>query len=502
MLDLKEIQDIRDMYYRQKLSIREICIRTSRDYRTVRKYLDMSDFNKPVPVKIEHPSKLDPWKATIIQWLTADISMPPKQRHTAWRVYNRLVNECEGFCCSYETVNRFVQNKREEMNLRNGEEMIPLDHTVPGIAQGDFGAVRFSEKGILYDGHEFVISFPHSTAMFSIVSYGENTECLLESLDTIFRYIGGVPPEIWFDNASSMVEKVILGKDRILREKFDRFCLHYRLKPVFMNRGKGNEKGSGESAVGTLRRNLYVPLPEFDDLFLYNQLTLGKCTDRILSKKHYISQIDVAELFEEDRAGLLPLPQTPFDLSTLKTYVTDETGMFVTDNGHRYSTAPELARKSVNVRFTSSEVIILKEDYHTEIVRHRRRYGSQYGRSIQWGPYLRAMSRKPRSFLNSGLRELLPDELVLYLAEISNHDRGQILTVMADVYESKDFDAVKSLCLKAAVTGAFDPESFRRLSVQMYGSLREKQLIQYAWDDDLNQLDRVLEAAARKKENR
>lgn len=174
----------------------------------------------------------------------------------------------------------------------------------------------------------------------------------------------------------------------------------------------------------------------------------------------------------------------------------------MTDNGHRYSTAPELARKSVNVRFTSSEVIILKEDYHTEIVRHQRRYGNQYGRSIQWGPYLRAMSRKPRSFLNSGLRELLPDELVLYLAEISNHDRGQILTVMADVYESKDFDAVKALCLKAAVTGAFDPESFRRLSVQMYGSLSEKQLIQYAWDDDLNQLDRVLEAAARKKENR
>ena len=110
MLDLKEIQDIRDMYYRQKLSIREICIRTSRDYRTVRKYLDMSDFNKPVATKIEHPSKLDPWKATITQWLTDDISMPPKQRHTAWRVYNRLVNECEGFCCSYETVNRFVSN--------------------------------------------------------------------------------------------------------------------------------------------------------------------------------------------------------------------------------------------------------------------------------------------------------------------------------------------------------------------------------------------------------
>ena len=102
---------------------------------------------------------------------------------------------------------------------------------------------------------------------------------------------------------------------------------------------------------------------------------------------------------------------------------------------------------------------------------------------------------------NAGLRELLPDELVLYLSEISNHDRGEILTVMADVYDSKDFEAVKSLCLKAAVTRALDPESFRRLSVQMYGSFSEKHLNQYTWDDDLSELDRVLAAVVHKKEN-
>ncbi len=31
------------------------------------------------------------------------------------------------------------------------------------------------------------------------VIYGENMECLLEGLDAIFRHIGVVPEELWFD---------------------------------------------------------------------------------------------------------------------------------------------------------------------------------------------------------------------------------------------------------------------------------------------------------------
>lgn len=500
MLDLKEIQNIRHMYYQQKMTIREICASSRRDYKTVRKYLDMTDFSEPVPSLNEQRSKLDPWKEIIDQWLISDKSMPRKQRHTAFRVYERLLNECDGFDCSYETVNRYVRNKRKELKLRNKEPMIPLDHSVPGIAQSDFGDVLFCEKGILYEGHEFVMSFPHSTASFSVLSYGENTECLLESLDTIFRFIGGVPPEIWFDNASSMVEKVIQGKSRILRERFERFCLHYRFTPVFMNRGKGNEKGSGENAVGTLRRNMYVPLPEFDDLDQYNQKTLEECEKRIQTKKHYIFQVDVSELFEEDRAALLPLPEKPLDLSTLMTYRTNETGLFMTDSGHWYSTSPDLARQSVNVRLTSSAVIVLKDDHHTAFIIHRRLYGSNCKQSIQWGPYLRAMSRKPRSFLNSGLRELLPDEVVLYLTEISNHDRGQILGVMADLYDLKGFEAVKTLCLKAAVTSTLEPAHFRRLSVQMFGSLSEKHNESHiSADSELSALDRILAAASQKR---
>ena len=135
------------MYYRQKMKICEICSVLKRDYRTVRRYLDSDDFNVTEPAVKVYSSKLDPWKEIIVQWLTSDQSMPRKQRHTAKRIYDRLVSECEGFSCSYETVNRFVQKKRREMRLKRKEAMIPLDHSIAGIAQGDFGDVWFMEKG-------------------------------------------------------------------------------------------------------------------------------------------------------------------------------------------------------------------------------------------------------------------------------------------------------------------------------------------------------------------
>lgn len=47
------------------------------------------------------------------------------------------------------------------------------------------------------------------TAVFLQLNYGENMECLLEGLVTIFEHIGGVPTEIWFDNTRTIVTKVV-----------------------------------------------------------------------------------------------------------------------------------------------------------------------------------------------------------------------------------------------------------------------------------------------------
>ena len=102
---------------------------------------------EPIPVQKEICPILDPFKETIDKWLQEDKNAPRKQRHTAKRVYDRLVEEVPGFNCSIRTVSSYVKVRKEELNLKKPEGYIPLIH-YPGESQGDFGAAQFFENGI------------------------------------------------------------------------------------------------------------------------------------------------------------------------------------------------------------------------------------------------------------------------------------------------------------------------------------------------------------------
>ncbi len=64
----------------------------------------------------------------------------------------------------------------------------------------DFGTADFYENGTRKTGKYLEVSFPYSNKGYLQLFYGENMECLLEGLDTIFRHIGAVPDQLWFDN--------------------------------------------------------------------------------------------------------------------------------------------------------------------------------------------------------------------------------------------------------------------------------------------------------------
>jgi ribosomal protein S17E len=61
--------------------------------------------------EVEFP-KLDPFKVDIDAWLAEDKKAKRKQRHTAKRVYQRLVEKySEDFTCSYRAVAGYVAKK-------------------------------------------------------------------------------------------------------------------------------------------------------------------------------------------------------------------------------------------------------------------------------------------------------------------------------------------------------------------------------------------------------
>ena len=171
----------------------------------------------------------------------------------------------------------YVAEKKKQLQLKRKEGYLPLEHH-PGEAQVDFGYADFYENGKLYHEAKYlVLSFPHSNGGYLQLNYGENMECLLEGLVTMFEYIGGVPTEIWFDNTRTIVTEIIKGGGREVTERFQRFCEHYRFKPVFMNPESGWEKGNVENKVGYLRRNELVPVPHFEALPEKNKELLTAC---------------------------------------------------------------------------------------------------------------------------------------------------------------------------------------------------------------------------------
>lgn len=141
-LDIRN--DIRSMDA-DGVSRSEIARRLHVSRNTVSKYADMEDMSPVAPVRRarERPGLEGngPW---IEKVLDEDLSAPRKQRHTAKRIYDRLVEE-RGFTGSYSTVRRFVAEFRRERSSGAGEGFdlcqdfghgIERNHAAIGIASG------------------------------------------------------------------------------------------------------------------------------------------------------------------------------------------------------------------------------------------------------------------------------------------------------------------------------------------------------------------------------
>ena len=473
MYTMDQIHHIRQLFYEQGMTVTDVAKAVGCNWRTAQKYIDMEDFNPPHPVPREaetHESKLDPFKPLIDQWLLDDKKAPRKQRHTAKRIHKRLETEAEGYDCSYRLTADYVAAKKAELNLDKQEYYFPLIHR-PGEAQSDFGFADFIENGHHYKRRKYlVLSFPFSNAGYLQLNYGENTECLLEGLQAMFEYIGGVPTEIWFDNTSTIVIHIIKGGGRQITDRFSRFCEHYRFKAVFMNPNAGHEKGNVEAKVGYLRRNELVPVPEFKDLKTKNQELLAAC-DKDMQREHYDKDQMISDLFVQDKAALLPLPSIRFDTAGYGSATTDKYGRFTLDNGsHRYSASPAFCEKTVQYKLTSSTVTVMDTDMH-EIVTHRRLYGEDETESMDWIPYLKYVARKPRSLRNSGIYDLMPETMRYFMDHCENAERGKVLKTLAELTERNGFDSALTTVDEAIRLQAKDAESLKNLHRRLFSDV-------------------------------
>jgi transposase len=461
VLSMKQIEAIKEMQNKGSGPC-EIAEKLSVDRKTVGKYMKREDFTPQLSIQKEYPSKLDRWKETIDAWLEEDRKMRFKQRHTAKRIHQRLLEEYgDTYDCSYPLVQRYCKKVKEDRKNSTKGNLELVWH--PGEAQVDFGEADCYENGIMRTVKYLCVSFPHSNGAYTQLFGGETAECVTQGLQDIFKQIGGVPRRIVFDNASGVGRRI--GEKIRLAELFLRFKCHYGFEVTICNPYSGHEKGHVENKVGYIRRNLLVPAPSYDDIELYNSEFLGRC-EKDWNREHYKKQITIAELFEEDRAALSPLPIKPFNCVRYEKVKTDGYGKFCLDGKHWYSSAPEMSNGNVIAAIGAHYVEVL-DSSGDSIIRHRRMYGNSRTDSVDWSTSASRLFKNPGAWKNSGIRESMPEALRNNMDRMDGADLKKALKVLRDLSGQYDFETAIQSMAEAVDRGTMDKYSTSAIAARI-----------------------------------
>lgn len=404
----------------------------SRD--SVTKYAQAQDYSPKPVVAGRRPgaSVLAEFIPVVDGWLADDARRPRKQRHTANRVFDRLVAE-HGYPGSYSPVQRYIKRFKAEHHS-NGEGYAEL-FWAPGVAQVDFGQAQAVIGGVMHTLHVLVVTFPYSNMRFAQAYRGETAECVCHGLRTLFEHIGGAPRQLIFDNATGIGRRT---GDQVTESRlFSSFKLHYRCTARYCNPYSGNEKGNVENAVGFLRRNLMVPEPQAATLAGLNQVLLARC-DQLAVKEHWRKGVPIGELFTQDQAACLELPGAGFDPVRYECCTPDKTGTLLID-GNPYTAGPWLAGRRITIGIRHDRIEVLDE-HANPVVSLPRVFGQGHRTVFDPASLLPLLVRKPGAWGNSPVREKVTDPVRDWLDHAPARDRRNMLTALDAATSSAGFE--------------------------------------------------------------
>ena len=215
--------------------------------------------------------KLAPVLDRIREILQVDETAPPKQRHTAMRLFERLRDEHE-YSGGYDTVRRFVKQHREKQR----ETFIPLDHAHGQRMEADFGKIYVDFPEGRRQVSVLILVWSCSNAPFAMALPTERTESILEGMKQAFEFFGCVPREVWWDNPKTVAEELLIGRDRRMNPRYAAFASHYAFEPLFCMPASGNEKPVVENRVKTMQRRWGTPVPTAKNMDELNE-SLREC---------------------------------------------------------------------------------------------------------------------------------------------------------------------------------------------------------------------------------
>ena len=405
---MNQYESIRTGYRVYEQNISELARATGHSRNTIKKAIRGEPWGYKERNHQPFPA-LGDYMVIIDNWLKSDRGTPKKQRHTAHRIYNRLMEE-HGYKGGESTVRRYVRFAKMTLGIDAPRAFIPCNPeaghevevdwgTATAIIAGEELRLKFFCMRSKYSGKHFVRFYPC-----------ERQQAFFDAHIHAYSFYGGIFPIHIYDNLTTAVRKVLQGKARIEQAGFSKFKAYYSFEARFCNPDSGNEKGGVEGLVGYARRNYMVPIPEAANLEELNEKVLRQC---IAYGEHKMASRDrtVNELYEEEKAHLLALPEAAFTNIQTSGGRADKYATVIVDK-NRYSVPSRYAGFRVKVLLHADRVEIFIGT--KKLATHERLYGNNKW-SLKPDHYLELIQQRPLAFQSARpiqqWREIWPKSL-------------------------------------------------------------------------------------------
>ena len=359
MIDYDTWCRIRLLHDERRLGLSQIARDLGLDPQTVAKYARLDKFPRRTLTK--RPSKLDPFKPTILRWLE-------HHPYSATQIFQRLRRE-ESYTGGLSIIKACVRTLRPVRR----PAFLSLAFAPGEAAQVDWGCAGTIQIGDTRRRLSFfVMVLCHSRMAYVEFTCGEAMEHFLTCHRNAFEFFGGTPGVILIDNLKTGVLSHPHGETARFHPRYLDFAAHYGFQPRASTVRKANEKGRVENFVGYIKKNFLAGLQIPPGLAAIN--TAGRqWLDTIANLRlHAETRQPPAERFRTlEKPALHPLPPLPADTSATRTLrVTNRCRIILDTN--RYSVPSLYASQLVTLHAFPDRLCLYHA--HNLITTHLRSY--------------------------------------------------------------------------------------------------------------------------------
>lgn len=324
------------------------------DYRTVKKYFESTP--EELKAKLQKPSILDPYKSIVEDKLNIPCSATAIYKFIQKKGYKGWYSVVKRYCNKYKVEQYQKATIRFETN--------------PGLqAQVDWKESKTltNKNGEIFEINIFLILLGYSRLKYIELTIDRKQSTVFQGLVNSFKFFGGVPKEILFDNMKTVVDHSKSEYNKpIINSTFYEFSKDMGFETILCRAFRPQTKGKVENLAKVMDRldaynNEFDTLDELDEIVRelnidlnneVSQATLEKPIDRFKKEKEYLNKLPRIDVLE----GFITKPITR--------KVSKES--MITFGKSKYSVHPKYIGKQVTLTVKANTLYIY---YNKELVK-------------------------------------------------------------------------------------------------------------------------------------